>query len=585
MNRLVCVLMVVVGMAACGDNLRAGEGADGGVDGSTDAPIDGTSSVCGDGMITGTEQCESGACCTNCMFTAFDTQCRAAVGECDAAEVCSGLAAACPADESKGDGTTCTNGFCANGTCVTCNSAIDADFDGSNQCLDCDDTNGLVEPQASENACEGLDDDCDGMIDEDYDQDADMYSTCSTDPLLFDCNDTQSTTNPGAPELCGTAGTGNGRDDNCNGYIDELCTPCDPVDNDGDGESECMGDCDDTRAGVGVGQMEACDGFDTDCNAFTRENCDVSDPCNFAGSSPPDVCKEDLQCGCIVNAQGACTGDYRCASFCEGSYTGAIGAGCTATQTCAFRWTLSANQHACSETTEVLGTKLGGEICAADTECRSGDCDNICTGPGCQDMRCVDFCDHHAPGAAGSCAAGTTCEIVQGTVLDQFMYATCGLDNNGTRTTGQTCVGGCIWGPSSCVSGLCAQPCGEEAHCPTGTHCSLRGNAVTAGTWGVGTPTGVNGQLAIETVPVCLADSGTGAHDRRGGAACTANADCISQFCDATLNVCVDPCISDASCAVGLTCEPLYIKPTLTSGIVWSRACVNESFGEFLHSM
>jgi hypothetical protein len=49
-------------------------------------------------MITGTEQYETGACCTNCMFTAFDTPCRAAVGTCDAEEVCDGLSETCPAD-------------------------------------------------------------------------------------------------------------------------------------------------------------------------------------------------------------------------------------------------------------------------------------------------------------------------------------------------------------------------------------------------------------------------------------------------------------------------------------------------------
>ena len=580
-----CLVFIVL-IAACGDNIKPGLVADAGVDGSVDASPDATSSVCGDGMITGDEQCETGACCTNCMFTAFNTECRAATGECDAAEVCDGLSDACPADDNAPDGTMCGNGgFCASGTCETCDMSIDADFDGSNQCLDCDDNNGLVFPKANEAACEGLDDDCDGEIDEDYDMDSDTYSVCSDDPLVRDCNDNAATVHPGATELCGAMGAGNGVDENCNGYIDETCMPCDTTDNDGDGFSECQGDCNDMQTTVSPTSAEACDGFDTDCNQFTTQNCDVSDACNWAGDS--DVCKDNLECGCIIGTNGQCTGDFRCASFCEGSYTGPIGAGCTATQACSFRWLDSNNQHACAETMATLGTKLGGEVCTMDAECRSGTCDAYCTGPGCTTKRCVDFCDHHNPGAGGSCATGTVCEITSSSVLNTYMYATCALDDNGTKVTGESCAGGCKWGAQSCVNNVCAQPCGSNIQCPGGTHCSLRGNSVSTGVWSTGTPTGVSGKPAMETVPVCLANSGAGSHDRPGGAACTQNGDCESQFCEATLEVCVDLCVSDMSCAVGLACEPIFMraKTGLTDGITWGRACVNPSFGGFVQAM
>jgi hypothetical protein len=579
-------LVLVLLVAACGDNIKPGAPLDAGVDTmvAVDAAPDGMGSVCGDGMITGDEQCETGACCTSCKFTVFNTECRAAAGECDVAEVCDGLAATCPADSKAPDGTTCGSGsFCTNGGCATCDTSVDADFDGSNQCLDCDDGNGLVFPKSAETACEGLDDDCDGEIDENYDVDSDTYSVCSDDPLVRDCNDNAATVHPNAPELCGTAGTGNGVDDNCNGYIDETCTPCDTTDNDGDGFTECQGDCNDTQVTVKPTASEVCDGFDTDCNSFTVDNCDVSDQCNWPGN--PDVCKDDLECGCVLGTNGQCTGNYRCASFCEGSFTGPIGAGCTATQACMYRWLDSNNQHACAETMATLGSKLAGESCAQDNECRSGSCDQLCTGPNC--MRCTDFCDHHQPGAAGSCATGTVCEIVAATGLSPFMYASCRVDDNGTRTTGQSCTGGCLWGPSSCVNNVCAQPCGANLHCPGGTHCSMRGNSVASGVWGAGLPTGVTGQPAMETVPVCLANSGAGSHDRPGGAACAQNGDCESQFCESTLHVCVDLCVSDLSCAIGLTCEPIYMraKTGLTDGITWGRACVNASFGGFVQAL
>ncbi len=44
------------------------------------------------------------------------------------------------------------------------------------------------------------------------DADGDGYTWCN------ECDDTKPTVNPGAPEICG-----NGIDDNCNGYVDEGC--------------------------------------------------------------------------------------------------------------------------------------------------------------------------------------------------------------------------------------------------------------------------------------------------------------------------------------------------------------------------
>lgn len=99
---------------------------------------------------------------------------------------------------------------------------------------DCDDTNFAIHRGAAE-ICNGDDDNCDGMIDEDgatgctiYSQDADndgYGSTTSTvcactQPAGYvitggDCGDTDPTRNPESVELC------NGVDDNCNGVTDE----------------------------------------------------------------------------------------------------------------------------------------------------------------------------------------------------------------------------------------------------------------------------------------------------------------------------------------------------------------------------
>jgi len=111
----------------------------------------------------------------------------------------------------------------------------DEDMDGYDISVDCDDNNFFINPGADE-ICNGIDDDCDLLIDAldpnaiglvtyylDYDGDGygDLLSpmnACSA-PVGFvldntDCNDFNPLVNPGASEIC------NGIDDNCNGLID-----------------------------------------------------------------------------------------------------------------------------------------------------------------------------------------------------------------------------------------------------------------------------------------------------------------------------------------------------------------------------
>lgn len=82
---------------------------------------------------------------------------------------------------------------------------------------DCVDTDSTVNPGATEE-CNGKDDDCDGAIDDGFDQDGDGFTTCGGD-----CNDGDNSVNPGTAEVC------NGKDDDCDDAIDEG------FDADGDG--------------------------------------------------------------------------------------------------------------------------------------------------------------------------------------------------------------------------------------------------------------------------------------------------------------------------------------------------------------
>ena len=139
------------------------------------------------------------------------------------------------------------------------------DLDGFAACAgDCDDTNPLVHPAAIE-TCDGLDEDCDGVIDNDTscgDDDGDGFTEDDGD-----CNDNDDTVYPGAPEAA------DGVDTDCDGLVPDDEGP----DFDGDGYAPDGGDCDDTNATIYPGATETCDGTDQDCDGPIDEGTDCYD--------------------------------------------------------------------------------------------------------------------------------------------------------------------------------------------------------------------------------------------------------------------------------------------------------------------
>jgi large repetitive protein len=245
----------------------------------------------------------------------------------DADEVCDGIDNDCDGDTDDEDGdldtSTGTNSF----------ADVDGDGYGSPDSIelfcsipdgrvgngdDCDDGDAGISPAAVEICNEGVDDDCDGLIDNEdpsldhhsgnifyEDSDRDGYGNPNSSlggceaPLGYvldntDCNDLLPEINPAATEICEEnvlSPSALGRDEDCDGLIDDDDPSLDQtttstwyLDNDRDtyGDSDTVrqscaqplegvsvsGDCDDDDSDVNPGATEICNEVDDDCNGL-----------------------------------------------------------------------------------------------------------------------------------------------------------------------------------------------------------------------------------------------------------------------------------------------------------------------------
>lgn len=258
----------------------------------------------------------------------------------------------CREDRSCRTGFVCdaitTNDGSVSQLCVpelgVCSACFDPDRDGygiGRECLgeDCDPTDPLVYPGAPE-LCDGLDNNCNGTVDEGFDLSTDprncgdcgivcrglrgspacVAGACvmgACDPGFYDLDE-----NPenGCEYACTpNAATGgveicNGRDDDCDGLVDEDFD----LDTDGDHCGRCGNACAITGATAlcvdGACEVGEClDGF-ADCNDFAADGCEsqlASDPLNCGACG--DACT-------LANAEPVCAGGACTIGVCRAGY-------------------------------------------------------------------------------------------------------------------------------------------------------------------------------------------------------------------------------------------------------------------------
>jgi hypothetical protein len=362
--------------------------------------------------------------------------------------------------------------------------------------------------------CNGIDDDCDGLVDNGLTRVCETIcgkgmETCVNGQWVF-CDAPKPTT-----EIC------DGLDNDCNGKIDDGIPPRKCLGDCGEGVAECINGKWSGCSGPAP-EPEICDGKDNDCNGKIDDN--LERKCRSACGEGREIC--------IMGQWTLCNAPQPSQEICDGKdndCNGKIDEGdalCPPAMICYE----GACRQSCRSGECPSGMRCIHGVCVSEEDpCKNIKCadDTRCVGG-----RCVEICYFV------SCPEGQVCE--KGKCVENNCYHT-GCDK-GMRCVNGKCEADPCFGINCpdgkfCRNGQCVDSC-ADIKCAEGQRC-------------------INGQC--ETIPVDKCDS----------VKCPAGQRCISGECEADPcygivcphgrncidgNCVHDPCVN-IKCPVGQICQ------------------------------
>jgi hypothetical protein len=500
------------------------DGLDDDCDGFVDEDYMSMSTACGQGACSATGQtsCVNGSVqdsCTPGTPAADDSTCDGIDDDCD------GLID----EDYVPQNTVCGTGACAS-TGVT--SCVGGQVQDSCQ---------AGTPAADDATCDGIDDDCDNLVDEDY---ASQPTTCgvgacaSTGATSCVNGSVQDSCTPGNPAPDDSAC--DGVDNDCDGSVDEDYTPTDTSCGMGEcaatGQMVCQGgvEVDTCSPGSPAADDSVCDGLDNDCDGSVDE-----DYVPTSTSCGTGECADTGTLECINGAEvDSCTPGTPAAddSLCDGldnDCDGSVDEEYVPTSTsCGTGECAATGQMVCQGGAEVNTCTEGSP--SADDQCDvlDNDCDGLvdehyvptsttcgtgeCAGTGqmvCNNGQLSDTCTEGSPSADDQCdGLDNDCD---GTNDEHYVPPTTNCGTGVCASTGElicvdgatqdTCQAGSATGPDDDCDGLDNDCDGssDEHYVPPTTSC---GTGVCAAS---GELICVNGA----TQDTCQAGSATGPDD------------------------------------------------------------------------